>query len=149
MVKNVSENRREIISMIKELANYFNNIRDELCEPYGISSIQAIIILDIYYHPEERKITDICKRLYKSTNSISPLINRLVEKGYLVKEHSKEDKRITYVSLTNKTQEIINSILVDVSDYTWPFFEALSDEQFEKIYDALKLLLEVTKEWSI
>ncbi|MBQ2471327.1 MAG: winged helix DNA-binding protein, partial [Acholeplasmatales bacterium] len=123
MYKNVSENRREIINMIKELSDYFNTIRDELCEPYGISSIQAIILLDIYHHPEERKVTDICKRLHKSTNSISPLINRLVEKGYLTKSQSKEDKRITYVSLTKKTEEITNSILIDVSDYTWPFFE--------------------------
>lgn len=146
MYKNVSENRREIINMIKELSDYFNTIRDELCEPYGISSIQAIILLDIYHHPEERKVTDICKRLHKSTNSISPLINRLVEKGYLTKSPSKEDKRITYVSLTKKTEEITNSILIDVSDYTWPFFEGMSDEKFDKIYEALKVLLEVTKE---
>jgi len=146
MYKNVSENRREIINMIKELSDYFNTIRDELCEPYGISSIQAIILLDIYHHPEERKVTDICKRLHKSTNSISPLINRLVEKGYLTKSQSKEDKRITYVSLTKKTEEITNSILIDVSDYTWPFFEGMSDEKFDKIYEALKVLLEVTKE---
>jgi len=149
MYKNVSENRREIINMIKELSDYFNTIRDELCEPYGISSIQAIILLDIYHHPEERKVTDICKRLHKSTNSISPLINRLVEKGYLTKSQSKEDKRITYVSLTKKTEEITNSILIDVSDYTWPFFEGMSDEKFDKIYEALKVLLEVTKEWNI
>lgn len=146
MYKNVSENRREIINMIKELSDYFNTIRDELCEPYGISSIQAIILLDIYHHPEERKVTDICKRLHKSTNSISPLINRLVEKGYLTKSQSKEDKRITYVSLTKKTEEITNSILIDVSDYTWPFFEGMSDEKFDKIYEALKVLLEVTRE---
>ena len=146
MYKNVSENRREIINMIKELSDYFNTIRDELCEPQGISSIQAIILLDIYHHPEERKVTDICKRLHKSTNSISPLINRLVEKGYLTKSQSKEDKRITYVSLTKKTEEITNSILIDVSDYTWPFFEGMSDEKFDKIYEALKVLLEVTRE---
>lgn len=146
MVKNISENRRHVIEMIKELSDYFNTIRDELCEPYGVSSMQAIILLDIYHHPEERKITDICKRLHKSTNSISPLINRLVQKGYLGKEQSQQDKRITYVTLTNKTREIMDSISLDVSDYTWPFFEGMSDEQFDKVYEALTFLLEVTRE---
>ena len=145
MVINDKENRQEIINMIKELSNYFSTIRDELCEPYGISSIQAIIILDIYHNPKENKVTDVCKRLHKSTNSISPLINRLVEKGYLLKEQSKEDKRITYVKLTDKTKEITNNILIDVSDYTWPLFESLSDEQFDYIYNSLHFLLEVTK----
>ena len=145
MVINDKDNRQEIINMIRELSNYFNTIRDELCEPYGISSIQAIILLDIYHNQNEVKITDICKRLHKSTNSISPLINRLVEKGYLVKEQSKDDKRVTYVKLTNKTKEITDSISVDVSDYTWPLFESLTSEQFDYIYNALRFLLEVTK----
>lgn len=143
---NSIENRKEIITMIRDLSNYFTNIRDELCEPYGLSSIQAVIILDIYHHPEARRVTDICKRLHKSTNTISPLINRLVSKGYLKKKVSKEDGRSTHVFLTEKTKEMTDNILVDVSDYTWPFFEGLSDEQFEQIYNALKLLLEVTNE---
>lgn len=143
---NSIENRREIISMIKDLSNYFSNIRDELCEPYGLSSIQAVIILDIYHHPDERRVTDICKRLHKSTNTISPLINRLVAKGYLKKKVSKEDGRSTNVYLTEKTKEMTDNILVDVSDYTWPFFESINDTQFEQVYNALKLLLEVTSE---
>ena len=143
---NSIENRKEIISMIKDLSNYFSNIRDELCEPYGLSSIQAVIILDIYHHPDARRVTDICKRLHKSTNTISPLINRLVAKGYLKKKVSKEDGRSTNVYLTEKTKEMTDNILVDVSDYTWPFFESINDTQFEQVYNALKLLLEVTSE---
>ena len=143
---NSIENRKEVIEMIKDLSNYFTNIRDELCEPYGLSSIQAVIILDIYHHPDERRVTDICKRLHKSTNTISPLINRLVAKGYLKKKVSKDDGRSTNVYLTEKTKEMTNNILVDVSDYTWPFFEGVSDEEFDHIFSALKKLLEVTKE---
>ena len=143
---NQAQKRIEIIDMLKELTTRFSNIRDNLCEPYGLSSLQAVIIMDIYHNPDNTRVTDICKRLHKSTNSISPLINRLVEKGYLTKSQSKEDKRITYVSLTKKTEEITNSILIDVSDYTWPFFEGMSDEKFDKIYEALKVLLEVTRE---
>lgn len=144
--ENTIENREKIIEMIKGLSDYFTTIRDELCEPYGLSSIQAVIILDIYHHPGETRVTDICKRLHKSTNTISPLINRLVSKGYLRKKVSKEDQRVTNIYLTEKTKEMANNILVDVSDYTWPFFESLSEEQFDNIFDALKLLLEVTGE---
>jgi hypothetical protein len=50
------------------------------------------------------------------------------------------------VYLTDKTKEMVDNILVDISDYTWPFFESISDNQFDHIYTALKLLLEVTSE---
>ncbi len=149
MYENSVENRKNIIEMIKELSSYFTNIRDALCEPYGLSSIQAVIILDVYHHPEERRVTDICKRLHKSTNTISPLINRLIQKGYLMKKVSKDDARSMKVYLTDKTKEMVDNILVDISDYTWPFFESISDNQFDHIYTALKLLLEVTSEWNI
>ncbi|MGM9969751.1 MAG: MarR family winged helix-turn-helix transcriptional regulator [Anaeroplasma sp.] len=144
MTKNDLKARREVIDMIKDLSNYFNNVRDDLCSPYGLSSIQSIIILDIYHHPKETKVTDICKRLNKSTNTISPLINRLVEKGYLYKIQSSEDARITYIHLTEKAIKITDDIAMDVCDYTWPMFESLSDEQFKNIYECLNLLLEVT-----
>ncbi len=140
------EKRIEVINMIKDLSNYFNDVRDALCAPYGLSSIQAIIVLDIYHHPDSTKVTDICKRLHKSTNTISPLINRLVAKGFLSKVQSQEDARVTYIELTDKTKGITESINVDIYDFTWPMFESLTMEEFNKIYDCLTLLLKVTSE---
>lgn len=146
MTKNNVKTRLEVIDMIKKLSNYFNNVRDALCAPYGLSSIQAVIVLDIYHNPTENKVTDICKRLNKSTNTISPLINRLVEKGFLAKTQGEEDARITYISLTEKTKKITDNISVDICDFTWPMFESVTEEQFEGIYDSLQLLLRVTSE---
>ena len=145
-MNNDIEKRKEIIEMIKALSNYFNNVRDALCAPYGLSSIQAVIVLDIYHHPDETNVTDICKRLHKSTNTISPLINRLVEKGFLQKVQSKDDARVMYIGLTDKSKKITKDINLDIYDFTWPMFESLSEGEFAQIYDGLKLLLKVTSE---
>ena len=82
----------EIIEMINTLSDKFYKLKNNIFSPYGLSAIQASIILDIYHNPNETKITDICKRLNKSTNSISPLVNRLVEKNFLEKKHDEKDK---------------------------------------------------------
>ena len=137
--------RIEVINNIKILSDYFANVRDTLCAPYGLSSIQVVIVLDVFNNPNETKITDICKRLHKSTNTISPLINRLVSKGFLTKEQSKEDARVAYVSLTEKSKEITNNINVDIRDFVWPIFDQLSDEEFESIKKALNILARYTK----
>lgn len=145
-MKNNIEKRKELIEMIKALSNYFNDVRDALCAPYGLSSIQAVIVLDIYHHPTQTKVTDICKRLHKSTNTVSPLINRLVAKGFLAKNQSIEDARVTYISLTDKSKAITKNINIDIYDFTWPMFESLTEEEFKNIYDCLNLLLKVTSE---
>ncbi len=139
------ENRKEVIDMLKELTSRFSNIRDNLCEPYGLSSLQAVIIMDIYHNPSESRVTDICKRLKKSTNTISPLINRLIDKQFLTKVQNKSDNRVFDVKLTAKTLEIAEEINVDVSDYTYPMFDSLTDVEFDNIYQSLLKLLEVTK----
>lgn len=141
--KNNPECRQKVVDMIKALSTYYYHIREELCAPYGLSEIQSIIILDVFHNPNT-KVTDICKRLNKSTNTVSPLINRLVDKGYLEKTPGKTDGRVTYISLTEKSKRITSDINVDINDYTWPMFESITDEQFKQIYDCLELLLEVT-----
>ncbi len=139
------DNRKAIIDMLKELTTRFSSIRDNLCEPYGLSSLQAIIIMDIYHNPKETRVTDICKRLKKSTNTISPLINRLIEKDFLVKIQDKNDNRVFNIKLTDKTLEIASEINIDVFDYTYPMFASLKDDEFVNIYISLSKLLEVTK----
>ena len=41
--------REKILSMLKEVASKFDSLRDAVCAPYGLSSIQAILILDVYH----------------------------------------------------------------------------------------------------
>lgn len=143
------ENRAKVIDMCKELTSRFGNIRDNLCEPYGLSSLQAVIILDIYHNQDNSRVTDICKRLNKSTNTISPLINRLIDRGFLLKVQDKNDSRVFNIKLTKKTLEIANEISVDVLDYTYPMFDSLTQEEFDNIYLSLLKLLEVSKLWII
>lgn len=139
------ENKAILIDLITQLAKYFDNLRDDLCEPYGLTPVQAVIIFTIARHPEECKVTDICKRLRKSTNTISPLIQRLVAKGFLAKEQSGADMRVTNIVLTDKTREILNNITIDIEDYSTPMFDYLSDDEFDAILLNLEKLLEAIK----
>lgn len=139
------EKRKEVIEMIKQLSYFFDKSKDRLCAPYGLSSIQSKIIIDVF-HNEGSRITDICKRLNKETNTISPLINRLINHGYLNKVVNKKDKRVFYVYLTDKSRDIMQNLTNDVEKTTWPLFDKVSEENLDKIYDSLKILMEVTKE---
>ncbi len=139
------EKRKEVIEMIKQLSYFFDKSKDRLCAPYGLSSIQSKIIIDVF-HNEGSRITDICKRLNKETNTISPLINRLINHGYLNKVVNKNDKRVFYVYLTDKSRNIMQNLTNDVEKTTWPLFDKVSEENLDKIYDSLKILMEVTKE---
>jgi DNA-binding MarR family transcriptional regulator len=69
----------------------------------------------------------------------------LIDKQFLTKVQNKSDNRVFDVKLTAKTLEIAEEINVDVSDYTYPMFDSLTDVEFDNIYQSLLKLLEVTK----
>lgn len=143
-----NEKRKEVIEMIKHLSYFFDKYKDKLCEPYGLSSIQSKLILDVY-HNEGTRVTDICKRLNKETNTISPLINRLIKHGYLTKIQDDFDKRITLIYLTDKSKQVMADLMKDVEKATLPLFDKLNEEELCNVYKSLKILERVYNEWNI
>lgn len=137
------EKEQYIIDTIRFLSNYFNNVSDAISAPYNLSPLQTQVIIDISNNPNNTKITDICKRLNKNTNTISPIINKLIDKGFLLKEQNSFDARIFNVKLTDKSLGIINSIKVDIEDFTYPIFENISEDKLDTIYNSLKELKEM------
>lgn len=135
--------RKRLIDLLNDVSNRFSYIRDDICVPYGLTSVQSQLIIDIYNNPDRCKITDLCKRMHKSTNVISPLVNRLIEKGYLIKEKDKTDSRVVNVKITDKSKKIVDDIVQDISDYSLPCFDGITEEQVDLVTVYLKTILEV------
>ncbi len=138
-----NKNILEVIELLKRTSQFISNSRANLCAPYGLSHIQAIIILDIYHNPLATKITDICKRLNKTTNTISPLINRLISKGLLYKTQNKQDNRVFEVFLTEEGQKMMESINKDVIKFAEPLFACLKDDEYDNLKNSLEILSKV------
>lgn len=133
----------ETIELLKITSQFIGDARANLTAPYHLTHTQAVILLDVYHHPKETKITDICKRLNKTTNTISPLVKRLVEKGYLVKRQNVHDNRVFEVSFSEEGMDMMKQINEDVLAFSTPLFNELSDEEFSNLYKSLKILNKV------
>ena len=50
----------ETIELLKSTSQFINDSRAALCAPYGLSHPQAILLLDIYHHPNPifNRLTD-------------------------------------------------------------------------------------------
>ncbi|MDE7162010.1 MAG: MarR family transcriptional regulator [Anaeroplasmataceae bacterium] len=131
------------IELLKSASQFIGNARASLCTPYGLTPLQAIILIDIYHHPNQTRITDICKRLNKTTNTISPLVNRMIDKNYLIKRQNSKDNRIFEVFFSNRGEEIMTRMNQDILNFANPYFAKLSEEEFKNLYQSLILLNKV------
>jgi DNA-binding MarR family transcriptional regulator len=87
----------------------FGNFKKRLQE-YGLTPVQSLVLMTI---SEEEGLSagDIGKRLVLDYATLSGVLDRLVEGGWIVKGTSEDDKRLLKIYLTPKAREMTGVIL--------------------------------------
>lgn len=110
-----------------------------LLEKLDLTYTQYITMMVMW---EKKRVNEkmLCECLYLKSNTITPLLKKLEEKGYITKEKDKEDERNLIITLTNKGEQLKEKA-VDV-----PISLAkemnLSPEKAQMLYNILYELLE-------
>jgi MarR family transcriptional regulator, organic hydroperoxide resistance regulator len=113
-----------LISRIREKANAF--IMREL----GSHGLEAIVpshgdILVSLFSGEKYTMKELAERIHRTKPTVTVLIDKLVEHGYVVKEKSATDNRVTYIKITEKGLALK------------PTFDAISEKLNAIIYGSL------------
>ena len=93
---------------------------------FSKSEIFSMLLLD---KRKEITMTDLAGFLNSPMSTANGIINRLVEKGYVVRERSEEDRRIVVLHLTPSGEEFIESLKELVSGYLKVVIDDLSEEE--------------------
>lgn len=122
-------------NMIKFIENKLSeNKLDDLIPTHGN------ILTALYESDEKLTMKDIANKIGKDKSTVTSLINKLESLGYIKKEKSMEDKRITYINLTEKARSIedrFNFISSQVKDTAYSNF---TDEEKEVFLRLLRKL---------
>ena len=77
------------------------NAYTPLLKPLGLTYTQYIVMLALWEHGKE-KVGDLCRRLYLDCGTMTPMLKKMEEAGWLTRCRCKEDERVVYVALTEK-----------------------------------------------
>lgn len=80
-------------------------IYQPLLEKLDLTYPQFLVMLVLWEH-KKMTVGQVGKKLYLNTNTLTPLINKLIDKKYILKNRSLEDERIVYISLTKAGKEL-------------------------------------------
>ncbi|AQR94704.1 MarR family transcriptional regulator [Clostridium saccharoperbutylacetonicum] len=130
------------------IANYFwkesiNNISNTLSE----AQISNFNMNDYYYLTSiyqlgTPKLGDLATKLNLTKPAISALVKRLEKNELIIKTQSKEDKRVYFVSLTDKAIKIIegdNKLYENLSNV---FSDFLTNEEMEIVDNLLQKVVD-------
>lgn len=79
-------------------------------QPYGLTSVQHLI-LEVVMEHEGLTTGEIGKLLISDNATVSGVLDRMEESGWIVKETDSEDKRITRIFLGNKVKEMQQELM--------------------------------------
>ncbi len=114
-------------------------LKNELIK-YGHSDIKpsyGMILYLVFNEGEKIQIKELYNRINKNKPTITEMINKLVKLGYLEKEVSREDKRVSFVKTTKKSlefkdyfQKISNNLLKT----TFNGFSSKEKQEFIRLF---------------
>ena len=127
------------------LVNLFNHVMDDeseavITEEYKDITNNDMHIIEAVGIEEPRKVSEIAKRLGVTVGTLTINMNSLEKKGYVVRTRSEEDKRVVYITLTERGRKAffhhrdfhLNMIRTAVKD--------LDDDEKRTLYRCLQKL---------
>ncbi|MBI2850375.1 MAG: MarR family transcriptional regulator [Chloroflexi bacterium] len=129
-----------LISKIKQISE---RIFDKKLRRYGIGDLntaQGRIIFSLWQH-DNMPITELARRTALGKTTLTSMLDRLEQSGYIVSKVDEKDKRKTIIALSEKSRGL-EKRYADVSkEMTDLFYEGLSEEQVDEFEGSLKRIL--------
>ncbi len=108
--------------------------------PLGLTYTQYVVLMVLWEH-ESVNVGQLGSTLHLDAGTLTPLLKRLEKAGYVTRERSKEDERVTIISITsegNALKEKCKDIPMKIAASGAP----LNEKEVKELYRLLYLFLE-------
>lgn len=104
---------------------------------YGMRT-SDFVIMETLYHKGRQTIRQIAEAVLIKTGSITYVIDKLEDKGWLTRSDCKEDRRVVYIELTDEGKRVMDSIFPQHQLVIEDIFSELTEQEHDVLIDLLK-----------
>ena len=76
-----------------------------LLKPLGLTYTQYIVFL-VLWAKDNIPVGEICEKLMLDNGTVSPLLKKMEQAGYIVRSRSREDDRVVMITLTEQGRQL-------------------------------------------
>lgn len=129
----------KIVKALKQVINILKQNMKEQFKCMNLTGPQGMLI-GILSHYGEMKISDLSEKLGLSNSTVSGIIDRLEKQDMVERIRSKEDRRVIFVNVTPKFQEITQKNFQIVEKSFEDMISSASEEELNTILKGLNTL---------
>jgi DNA-binding MarR family transcriptional regulator len=98
----------ELLSNIRKITRAISMHSKTLLKTYGLTGPQLVILTEIS-RSTRPSVTEIARRVSLSQATVTNIVGRLEQQGFLERERGEADRRKVYLRITDKTQRTLDS----------------------------------------
>lgn len=129
----------KVAKLFQEVMHLFKQSMSKVFEDTGITVPQSMVI-GILSKEKTLKISELSSKLGLSNSTISGIIDRLEKQAIVERVRSSDDKRVVYVSLRPKFEEMHQGFHKITEEYFLNIMNKGAPEDIYKIIDGLNTL---------
>ncbi|KGR78356.1 MarR family winged helix-turn-helix transcriptional regulator [Ureibacillus manganicus] len=95
-------------------------------------------VMEFLYHKGEQPIQVIGKKILIASSSITYVVDKLVEKGFVKRRACPTDRRVTYAVITVEGKKLMDEIFPAHVEKIEEIFSILTKEEIKILIDSLK-----------
>ncbi len=136
------DKKTDTVELIVDLVNTTLDIQDLYLREseYSQLSMSEMHVIEAVSKEEVPSMTAVANHLNITLGTLTTAVKKIIEKGFLVKERSTEDKRIFYLRLTKegeKALEVHNQFHKELAYY---IKSHIPQERMDWVYETIKLI---------
>lgn len=143
-MQNIDESM-EVVKLFKQVVSLLKQNMLKGFENTGITPPQGMLIGSLSKFGK-LKISDLSDNLGLSNSTVSGIIDRLEKQEMVIRTRSQEDKRVVYVSLSEKFEEGHHNFHRRAEENIQAIMDRGTNEDLEKIMDGLNTLKKLLSE---
>lgn len=133
------EKKIEVAKLFSEVAQIVKEGMRKSYEDVGLTVPQSMVISTLLKFGD-MKITELSRKINLTNSTLSGIVDRLEKQQLVVRKRSDEDRRIVYVQLTPKFEEVYQGIYKRIEENFQELLSPASAEELGKIVEGLKVL---------
>ena len=101
-------------------------------------NVTEFSVMEFLYSKGEKSIQEIRDRILLASGSATYVVDNLEKKGYITRNVSQKDKRVTYIRLTEEGMKLMDEIFPIHKKNTKRVFEKINDKELVILKEILK-----------
>ena len=132
------ENSENMVFIIHRTHDMLKRCEDKVFGEYNLTAEQYAVLTAIKYLDGPVRVTDIARRVTRSVNSITMIVDRMVRAGLLTRVRDEKDRRTVHVGITRKAAALLNPAVLAGQEFIQKTLSQVSHEDEQALIRLLE-----------